>query len=167
MAYRTKNDSRLAALFEKLAPRMLASGHRWLGNRDDASDAMQDTFVKLWSRKDTPSEGLVMTAMRNTCIDSLRRRRNTDPISDSIPETDEGGQDATELYDEVNRLIMSVLSPRDREIMLMRDRDGYELDAIAARTGLTEANIRVILSRSRRTVRQIYIQRKANNPSSI
>lgn len=166
MTHRDKSDSRLASLFERLTPRLLATGRRWLGSRDDASDALHDTFVKLWSRNEMPSEGVVMTAMRNTCIDALRRRRNTDSISDSIEQTDEESQDAMELYDEVNRLIMAVLSPRDREIMLMRDRDGYELDAIAARTGLTEANIRVILSRSRRAVRQIYLS-KAKNPSSI
>ena len=61
-----------------------------------------------------------------------------------------------DLRDEVNRLIGLHLSERDRMILIMRDRDEFEIDAIAARTGLSEGNIRLILSRARRTVREAY-----------
>ena len=106
----------------------------------------------------------MVTAMRNTCIDTIRRRREVTAIDDTAlsqtPENEIQEPSAGDLYEEVNRLIMQTLTERDRDIMLMRDRDGYELDAIAARTGLTEANIRVILSRARRAVREAYRNRK-------
>ena len=155
---RSTSNSTLATLFSRLAPRLLGAGKRMLGSTDDASDAMQDTFMKLWTRGGEMSEGMVVTAMRNTCIDTIRRRREVTAIDDTAlsqtPENDIQEPSA------VNRLIMQTRTERDRDIMLMRDRDGYELDAIAARTGLTEANIRVILSRARRAVREAYRNRK-------
>lgn len=154
------SDNRLASLFERLRPRLLAAGRRLTGNSDDAADAVQDTFVKLWRSATEANEGTVITAMRNMCIDRLRRNRpdtaldEADRMADTLA-ADTDPPDST-LYDEVDRLIRTTLTERDRDILLMRDRDGFELDAIAARTGLSEANIRVILSRSRRAVRQTY-----------
>lgn len=168
----TRHDSSqlspMAALFHRLAPRLMGAGKRLLGNNEDASDAMQDTFVKLWSKGGDITDALVITAMRNTCIDAIRRRREAVALEEaSIPDGGTEDTASTELYDEVNRLIDQTLSERDREIMLMRDRDGYELDAIAEHTGLTEPNIRVILSRARRTVRQAYRDRnRASQPLS-
>ncbi|WP_304626063.1 RNA polymerase sigma factor [uncultured Parasutterella sp.] len=160
---KVSTDNSVTAIFERLRPRLLAAGRRLLGNHEDASDALQETFVKLW-RKGETNEGVMMTAMRNTCIDALRQRRPTDPLTESDFGTAACGQaeSVSELYEEIRRIMIQSLSERDFEIMIMRDRDGFELDAIAERTGLTEANIRVILSRSRRTVRQIYLQRTSS-----
>lgn len=153
----SSTDRSLSQLFQRLRPRLLAAGRRLLGNDDDASDAVQDTFEKLWKKSASHSEAVVVTAMRNICIDSLRSRKPTDPLTDSLPvaETD---SETGALYHEVNQVIEQALSSRDREILILRDRDGWEFDSIAERTGLTEANVRVILSRARRTVRDVYRQ---------
>lgn len=158
-----KTDNTLTDLFQRLTPRLMAAGRCLLGNRDEALDAMQDTFVKLWSRNSEPAEGILMATMHNTCIDTLRSHRITEPI-DETREDDSGESQerVSELYEDVSRVIDRCLSQRDRMILIMRDRDGFEFDAIAARTGLSEANIRLILSRARRTVRQTYLSRFKN-----
>ena len=76
-----------------------------------------------------------------------------------MPETAEDISDASDLYDEVNRIIGRVLSERERSVLMMRDRNGFEMDAIAARLEITEANVRLILSRARRKVRDCYRDR--------
>ncbi len=158
-----KTDNSLTDLFQRLSPRLMAVGRRLLGNRDEALDAMQDTFVKLWSRHSDPAEGVVITAMRNTCIDALRSQRATESIDEYQAEyPDDERERAMDLYDDVSRVIDRCLSPRDRMILIMRDRDGFEFDAIAARTGLSEPNIRLILSRARRSVRQTYLSQFRN-----
>lgn len=63
------------------------------------------------------------------------------------------------LYGEVSALIDRELSERDRRVLYLRDRDGWEMEDIAAALGISEANVRVILSRSRKTIRQIYLNR--------
>lgn len=69
-------------------------------------------------------------------------------------------QERRELYGEVTGLIDKELSERDRRILYLRDRDGWEMDDIALEMGISEANVRVILSRSRKIIRQIYLKRK-------
>ena len=163
MSKHSKQPSQLALSFQRLMPRLRAAGKRLLGNDDEAEDAIQDTFVKLWRSVSEPSvsDGLVITSLRNTCIDNLRRRHQSDSsdLGDFVEtETDTADEAQNALYDEVSRLIDSYLSPRDREILLMRDRDEFEMDAIAERMDMTEANVRVVLSRARRAVREAYRQ---------
>ncbi len=161
---RQKTDSMLADLFQRLSPRLMAAGRRLLGNRDEASDAMQETFIKLWSRNPDATEGTVITAMRNTCIDTLRSRRQSESIDkfSDIGTADSQNNAVMDLYDDVSRIIDRCLSERDRMILLMRDRDGFEFDAISARTGLSEGNIRLIISRARHTIRRIYLDNIRN-----
>lgn len=113
-------------------------------------------------------EGVAVTTVRNICIDTLRRdavRRhdNIDDNPSAAAVTDSGDtqQERMELYAEVADLIERQLSERDRRILYLRDRDGWEMQDIAIETGLSEANVRVILSRSRKTIRQIYLKRKS------
>lgn len=136
-------------------------------------DALQDAFVRLWSRRSdfdsaTAVEGVAVTTVRNICIDTLRRDavRRHDDIDDNpsaAAVTDDYGddrQERRELYGEVTGLIDKELSERDRRILYLRDRDGWEMDDIALEMGISEANVRVILSRSRKIIRQIYLKRK-------
>lgn len=163
MSSKHGTSSQLAVAFMRLAPRLRAAGRRLLGSSDEADDAMQDTFVKLWSAASAAdvNDGLVMTAMRNTCIDALRRRHPQETIEESAvghATVEADSSDVSDLYGQVSRIIERHLSARDREILLLRDRDGYEMDAIAERMDMTEANVRVILSRARRAVREAYRQ---------
>lgn len=136
-------------------------------------DALQDAFVRLWSRRSdfdsaTAVEGVAVTTVRNICIDTLRRDavRRHDDIDDNpsaAAVTEDSGDDTQErreLYGEVTGLIDKELSERDRRILYLRDRDGWEMDDIALEMGISEANVRVILSRSRKIIRQIYLKRK-------
>lgn len=136
-------------------------------------DALQDAFVRLWSRRSdfdsaTAVEGVAVTTVRNICIDTLQRDavRRHDDIDDNpsaAAVTDNYGddrQERRELYGEVTELIDKELSERDRRILYLRDRDGWEMDDIALEMGISEANVRVILSRSRKIIRQIYLKRK-------
>lgn len=136
-------------------------------------DALQDAFVRLWSRRSdfdsaTAVEGVAVTTVRNICIDTLRRDavRRHDDIDDNpsaAAVTEDSGDDTQErreLYGEVPGLIDKELSERDRRILYLRDRDGWEMDDIALEMGISEANVRVILSRSRKIIRQIYLKRQ-------
>lgn len=79
------------------------------------------------------------------------------PSLQDTPDYDSRAETA-DIYQSVKALIDANLSQRDREIIYLRDRDGWEFEEIAARYNITEANVRVILSRARRTIRQLYLQ---------
>ncbi len=154
----------LTTAFERIRGRMTR-----MGTADEYSDDLQDAFCRLWSRRELiadsgQAEGLLTVTARNIRIDNLRRHNrhpsvnieDACPIPDSVSETDV----ITELYNEVDRIIGENLSERDRRILHLRDRDGWEFEEIADHLGLTESNVRMILSRARKAVREAYRKRK-------
>lgn len=149
----------------------LKSTARRIVSDDAVDDALQDAFMRLWSRRDdldteNAVEGMAVMTVRNICIDAVRRDavRRHDDIDENpsvAAVTDDSGdrEEQSELYGEVSALIDRELSERDRRVLYLRDRDGWEMEDIAAALDISEANVRVILSRSRKTIRQIYLNR--------
>ena len=153
----------LTSAFRRLHARLLAGSRRLVGD-DEAADALQEAFVRLWGRRsaisgETQAEGMLTTTVRRLTIDSLRRYGRLAP-EEEIPEADPPPDDLMpDLYSKVTAIIAEQLSERDREILLRRDRDGWEFDEIAGHFGLSEGNVRLIVSRARKTVRTIYTDR--------
>ncbi|MDE5812595.1 MAG: sigma-70 family RNA polymerase sigma factor [Muribaculaceae bacterium] len=170
------NNQLLTLVFSKARNRLLAVARRFSAADDDAAnDVLQEAFIRLWSSKSTPKSeaeaiALSTTTVKNLCIDSLRRQASAPTVSidDASPQVADIDDDAdskaqaadrADLYIEVQTLIEANLSDRDRQILYLRDRDGWEMADIAERFNLSEANARLILSRARRTIREIYIRR--------
>ncbi len=153
----------LTSAFRRLHSRLFAGSRRLVGD-DEAADTLQEAFVRLWNRRlsireESEAEGMLTTTVRRLTIDSLRRTGRLAP-EDEIPDADPPPEDnAEEIYERVNAIISRQLSDRDREILLKRDRDGWEFDAIASHYDLSESNVRLIVSRARKTVRTIYNNR--------
>lgn len=160
----------LTSVFMRIKGRLRATAQRIVSD-DAADDALQDAFVRLWSRRgdldsETAVEGMAVTTVKNICIDTVRRntvRRHDDiednPSAAAVTDEDDDTQERDELYGEITSLIDKELSERDRRILYLRDRDGWEMEDIATELGISEINVRVILSRCRKTIRQIYLKR--------
>lgn len=153
----------LISAFRNVRRRLMAR------HSDDDEDALQDAFCRLWTRRDDFSsqgeaEGFLTVAARNITVDTHRRRQahpETDIENANQYESDvEGTYSQNEQILEVKNLIMTYLSPRDREILIHRDHDGWEFDEIATRYQISESNARMIVSRSRKTIREIYLKRQ-------
>ncbi len=136
---------------------------------DDDEDALQDAFCRLWTRRDDFSsqgeaEGFLTIAAKNITVDSHRRRQahpETDIENANQYMTDDDVTSSrNEQILEVKNLIYTCLSSRDREILVHRDHDGWEFDEIATHYQISEANARMIVSRSRKTIREIYLKRQ-------
>ena len=159
-------EDSLTSAFRRIGSRLRLSAIRLTGTSDDADDALQEAFFRLWKRRGSIStreqaERMLTAAVRNAGIDTLRGRIHT-AADDEIPEradTDDSAERA-ELLAEVTRLIESRLTAEQREILYERDRYGWEFDEIAHRHGISEAHARMIVSRCRRKVRELYLQKQ-------
>ena len=146
---------------------MLSLAERITGNRDDAADAVQDAFVKLWQQRGryesaSHARGAGMMAVRTTSIDMARRNsRQADvPVEQAADTIDEmADNDRSLAYQQVRRIIDNDLSRNQRLIIDMREMQGMEFDEIAHRLNMTPSNVRVELSRARKRVREIYQSR--------
>lgn len=159
----------LTSTFLRLQSRLRATARRFLADDSDADDALQETFCRLWQRRDTiesssQAEGLSVIAVRNACIDTLRRRKQTAESEDLSVTEDvyESPDEGSEIYESINAIMDRHLNERERAVITMHDIRGYAYDEIAEELGITEANARAIVSRTRKTLRQIYLSSLKN-----
>ncbi|MDE5930111.1 MAG: sigma-70 family RNA polymerase sigma factor [Muribaculaceae bacterium] len=155
----------LTTVFGRIRHRLHLGAARLLQSEQEADDALQEAFVRLWQRRDSfqgeeQTEGAAVVTVRNICIDELRRRslrlETQSAAYAARSEAEEPDDCLQDVVCEVKALIETELSSRDRDILLMRDRNGYDFDEIAAEFGMTEAAVRMALSRARKTIRNIY-----------
>jgi len=159
----------LTSAFITLRGRLQAFASRLVG-REEAEDVIQDAFVKLWSgqsevRDEISARRLAFTSVRNSAIDSLRRRDThpTESIDSTIANDSLGAEtpdDAPAGYEEVREAVVSLsmklLSERQREVFRLHDLSGWDYDEIADHLDMTQENVRMTLSRARKAIREMY-----------
>lgn len=141
-------------------------GYSLLQNREEAEDALQEVFIKMWSQKDRLSqirntEAYAMKLMKNLCLDRLRYFKNKKMISldSQSAGTDNFTPFTSVSFNDLKGLMLklfSVLPEQQRMIIHMRDIEHYSFEEIQEVTGLPINNIRVILSRARQNVKSSY-----------
>ena len=162
----------LTSVFTRFRARLRGVAAAIVGG-DGADDVVHDAFCNLWARNcrvrsEAEAMRLSYTAVRNSAIDSFRRSRSHPTVSLEVTQTDIQGvadsdrqDDSSLVYDAVIKLARDVLTDRSYEIFRLHDIEGVSFDELAERMSTTPVNIRVSLSRSRKTIREIY--RKNNN----
>ena len=154
----------LTDTFLNLRDRFRARARRILGNAEDADDALQEAFFTLWAkdyeiRTAAEAEALLFTAVRNSSLDAVRRRRDKVPLdaADRLPAEDR--RDRAEQLAAVQGLIESELSETQRYIMERVEYGGLTQEQIAQELGMQPATVRMQLSRARKTIRELYKKR--------
>ena len=139
---------------------------RWMmKHEEEAEDVVQEVFLKLWSKRNgldkyNSLEALAMRVTKNLCLDKLKSKAYTtgadlkDYFSDASPSPFK----KTEMADSIAILksIINQLPEQQRMVMQLRTIEGYDNEEITAMTGMTANNIRVMLSRARKSIRQFY-----------
>ena len=143
---------------------VMAVARRYLGDTDHAADAAQDTFLAAFraigSFQATArlSTWLHRIAV-NECLMKLRsdRRRRTVPLEAGCelnaprePEMIERGETADRVREGIGQLPESF-----RTIIELRDLEGLDTAATAARLGTSEAVVKTRLHRARHALREI------------
>ena len=139
-----------------------------MGNAQDAEDMVQEAYLKLWKRRDelptdiANQEAYCVTLVKHVCHDALRlahleedgRPPEELPIIGSTNVAHE-----VELKDEARQVMTLIgqLPDQQRQIMQMRDVEDLAYEEIEKATGLTSVNIRVLLSRARKKVREQFL----------
>lgn len=166
------DNTDLTRIFTTMRSRLRLTAARIAGEAD-ADDALQEAFLGLWSRgkkseSDSNAEALSLTAVRNRSID-MARQHKTRAASElneatlATPSAADSEATRQELFVHVRQIIEQELPERQREVLWMRDYEQLSFAEIAEQLNLSEANVRQILSRARRQVRQIYKEKQYEN----
>lgn len=128
-----------------------------------AEDLTQDLYEKLWNRRlfirQKGFRALVMTAMRNLCMDHIRKRhRSYEEVEYEKAEaeayTPPEGEDMSKIVGEV----IARLPVREREVIHLRDCEQMEFCDICGVMDISEAAARMALSRARQKVKNELIK---------
>ena len=140
---------------------------RMLGNPEDASDAVQETFLKAWNartsfRGDAKLSSWLCRILSNVCVDALRRRRETESLSVTDPEGEETEREiADERFDPARvteredlrervREAVDTLPKEFREPLLLREFGGMSYVEIAMALSLEPNTVRTRIFRARK-----------------
>lgn len=155
-----------------LRTRLLRTALALLGNMEEAEDAVQETFLRVWQQGErlddmASPEGFFLLTLRNHCLNLLRSRRTAEvPISEAHSLSDESDAELREqLRADLHRLriALGTLKPKARSAITMQYFDDMTTSDIALVLGETHANTRSILTRARQQLRS-YFQAHPQTP---
>lgn len=152
---------KVVSIFTHLHQRLHTTARNIAGD-DNADDILQDAFCKLWTLKNLPSdqqqtEKIASTIVKNVSIDYRRSaERKTQDSIDKADTDNSQDNDIRELFVTVKHIIELQLSDMQRQVLWMRDYEGYSFAEVAEKMCITEENARQILSRARKTIRETY-----------
>ena len=155
--------SEFKARFLPLSRRMYWAAWRLTENREEAEDLVQDVFLKLWTQRDElpdiqNAEAYCIKLVQRRFLD-LRQSRHSEtslPQDISLLPSGEDLHREAELRDhaEQAKRLIEALPEQQRKVIILRDIEDKPYDDIAQETGLTQVNIRALISRARRTIRE-------------
>ena len=141
---------------------------RLTGVRADAEDIVQETLIKVWSKraeldKIASVEAFSLTICRHLALDHLARFDNRHETLDDTTADTTRDQAATPLMqvaqDDRRTWVMELfrqLPEKQKTIMQLRDIEGKSYKEIAQVLDITEEQVKVTLFRARQHIRQAF-----------
>jgi RNA polymerase sigma-70 factor (ECF subfamily) len=162
-----------STLYDRHHPRLVRFCRSRLGDADDAADAAQETFLRAWRALDTfGNRGSfypwLHTIARNVCTDALRTRSRFNTSDDrDLGTLPDKGATAVDLLDAesdnaVLRAALDRLSERHREILAMREYEGWTYERIADAEQLELNAVKSLVWRARQALRREFLELTAD-----
>jgi len=158
------NSEEFKIKFLPFHKKMYRIAFRLLENSEEAQDVVQEVYVKLWEKRNemnsvNNAESFCVVMIKNLCMDVLRSARNRSvPFENVYIDNNEShsllndfeNKEALQVVEE----IIKKLPEQQQLIFRLRHNDDCSLEEIEKITGLSSVNVRVILSRIRKTIKE-------------
>lgn len=140
----------MTTVVERYGDEMLRLAILYLGSREQAEDAVQDSFIKIFraANGDTLSKSFVMRVLVNTCKDYLKSGwAKKVSLVDEYPEYE--AADGPEQAEEgALRHEILALPPKYREVILLRYYESFSVGEIARMLGAPQPTVSIRLKRA-------------------
>ena len=167
------NAEEFKRLFYPFHPKLYRIAFALLNNADDAEDILQDTYLKLWSRRTEliniiQPEAFCVRMIKNLCLDFLRAPRNrldNESIESEIITTETTPEHELERKETIKQIetLIERLPDKQRIVIQLRGCGYCSFEEIEAVTGESAANVRVLLSRARKTLKSMLTNSNSKN----
>lgn len=148
--------------------KLFGSAFRILRNQEEAEDAVQEVFIKLWKmgskiEEYNSIEALAVTMTKNYCLDELKKHKYVDSdvqtyynLADGTEPSPHERLERKETSDIIS-VIIEELPDNYRNMIQLKEIDGFTYEEIAEKTNQNINTIRATLSRARKVVRDKYL----------
>ncbi len=151
--------------------------YRFMGNEADAYDMAQESLIKIYRgissfKGESSLSSWVYRLTVNTCMDGLRKRKNTPvsleysmelgvPFEDTYSETPEEQVLSIEKSEDVQKAI-DRLSEAYKAVIVMRDIHGFSYEEISDFLKVSVGTVKSRINRGREKLREILLGQQAN-----
>lgn len=133
-------------------------------NVDAAKDIVQETFAKVWVKRDDISyekiKSYLFTTAHHTLIDVTRKEKYQEDVTTIDRVKFEGPVKNMDLQKTLHDAL-DQLPEIQRTVILLRDYEGYDYGEIGEITNLTESQVKVYIFRARTRLKQILVSIEA------
>lgn len=172
----TGDETAFAELVRRYQHRIVQFCYRMTGSAQDAEDLAQESFIRLYrhlhrltpqAKFSTYLYGIARNLALNAVRDTGRRAQTIAPPPDNARDIRSGDRHPDELahLKEMDAMIrggLEALSPAHREILVLREFNGLDYDAIARILRCRKGTVRSRLARAREQLR-IRIEQAGGN----
>ena len=159
-------------LYKLFASKLYVTAMRYMKNRDDAQDVLQDSFIKIYKhldsfRFDCPFEAWMRKVVSNTALKALQKKSNlTQSLNDSDGEfiADTHTNTLAGIVFEDLLAMIHALPEGCRLIFNLYAMEGYQHNEIAEMLGITEGTSKSQYARAKMLLQQ-KIMKEQNNVS--
>lgn len=146
-----------------LRPELIGYACSMLKDYPEAEDVVQDTLLKLWSKKEILSnyksfEALSFVILRRLILNKLRADGNKVSISEIQEKFDSFHHYEEDFCDEILEGL-EALPTIEQAVMRMKHLEGMETEEIASLIGSNPGAVRTALSRARKKLRERFSSR--------
>jgi RNA polymerase sigma factor (sigma-70 family) len=140
--------------------KMYRIAFRLLENTELAKDVLQDSFLKIWEKRDELKkyrsiEAYVLTVIKNKCLDKIRLKKMTVDIYSVPIETHNSVLDFENKESSIEiKKIIQTLPQVQKLIVELRDIEGLTYEEISELLDMSVNNVRVNLSLARKKIRE-------------
>jgi RNA polymerase sigma-70 factor (ECF subfamily) len=149
--------------------------YRMLGDADEAEDASQETFLRVYKNikkydEKRPFSTWLLSIAAHLCIDQLRKRRMVIISMDAIPyleppDNSPGPEASYRLMEDQQRVqtLLKTLNPHDRAAVVMYYWYDFSYNEIARSLSLTPSAVKSRLHRARISMAQSWVNQMEAN----
>ncbi len=133
-------------------------------NEDVAKDIVQETFAKVWVKRDdidaSKVRSYLFTTAYHTLIDVVRKEKNQTTV-EAIDKIESSSPHKNTDLQKILHEALDQLPEIQRTVILLRDYEGYDYAEIGEITDLTESQVKVYIFRARTKLKQILVSVEA------
>lgn len=141
-AFKEGNQQAFEKLFEQYHKKLYAFLFRLLNAKEDAEEIVQETFIKIWEKREDfiegyPFQSFLFKIAKNAFLNLNRKKVNRKVFEDHLDflnEISSGNTDDYIIFKETTEIINTViggLPPKRKKIFLLRRIEGFSRQEIA------------------------------------